>query len=133
MNRAINRHRWDYPSLREKLADKTSMQARVMEAFHKRLSLRKAQTAFHPNATQFTLNSGDDRVFAIWRQSLDRSQSIFALHNVSKDQIDLPSHRLNLIEDETWRDLLTGEQVAMADGLITLAPYQCRWITNTGY
>ena len=133
MNRAINRHRWDYPRLRELLADPDSMQARVMEAFHTRLKLRKAQAAFHPNATQFTLNSGDDRVFAIWRQSLDRSQSIFALHNVSKHSIELPSHRLNLIEDETWLDLLSGERVAMVDGVIKLAPYQCRWITNLDY
>ena len=110
--------------------DEDSLQARVLEALRTRLELRKKQTAFHPNATQFTLNSGDDRVFTIWRQSLDRSQSIFALHNVSKDEVALPSHHLNLIEDETWVDLLTGEHLAMMDGTITLAPYQCRWISN---
>ena len=132
MNRAINRHRWDYPELRALLEDPETMQARVMEAFHTRLALRKQQAAFHPNATQFTLNSGDTRVFTLWRQSLDRSQSIFALHNVSKDVIDLPSYHLNLIEDETWVDILTGEHVSMADGVIRLAPYQCRWITNLG-
>ncbi|MEC9310735.1 MAG: alpha-amylase, partial [Pseudomonadota bacterium] len=65
-----------------------------------------------------------------WRQSLDRGQSMFALHNVSKDEIALPSHHLNLIEDDTWVDILTGEHLAMMDGTITLAPYQCRWITN---
>ena len=132
MNRAINRHRWDYPELRALLEDPETMQARVMEAFHTRLELRKQQAAFHPNATQFTLNSGDTRVFTLWRQSLDRAQSIFALHNVSKDVIDLPSYHLNLIEDETWVDILTGEHVSMADGVICLAPYQCRWITNLG-
>ncbi|WP_093994288.1 sugar phosphorylase [Flavimaricola marinus] len=130
MNRAINRHRWDYPSLKELLSDPSSIQSRVMEAFKRRLDLRKKQRAFHPNATQFTLNSEDPRIFLLWRQSLDRSQSIFALHNVSADEISMPSHRLNLIEDETWMDLLSGEQITMADGTVSLAPYQCRWITN---
>lgn len=130
MNRAINRHRWDYTELRGLLDDETSLQARVMRELRARLELRKMQSAFHPNATQFTLNSGDDRVFTLWRQSLDRGQSMFALHNVSKDEIALPSHHLNLIEDDTWVDILTGEHLAMMDGTITLAPYQCRWITN---
>ncbi|WP_281841305.1 alpha-amylase family glycosyl hydrolase [Sinisalibacter aestuarii] len=129
MNRAINRHRWDYPSLREKLADRTSDQARVLSALSERLKLRARQPAFHPNATQFTL-SLDDRVFGIWRQSLDRTQSIFALHNVSDQEVELPATALNLIEDEAWADLLTGEPVRPGEGAITLAPYQCRWIAN---
>ncbi|MDE4172595.1 alpha-amylase family glycosyl hydrolase [Phaeobacter sp. PT47_59] len=130
MNRAINRHRWDYGDLRMLLEDEDSLQARVLATLRHRLELRKKQSAFHPNATQFTLNSGDARVFALWRQSLDRSQSIFALHNVSKETVALPSHHLNLIEEDSWVDILSGDHVAMMDGTITLAPYQCRWITN---
>ncbi|HHC29820.1 MAG TPA: alpha-amylase [Rhodobacterales bacterium] len=130
MNRAINRHRWDYPTLREKLADRYSDQAVVFEALSERLRLRARQPAFHPNATQFTL-SVEDRVFGLWRQSLDRSQSIFALHNVSGDTVEIDVPSLNLIEDEAWSDLLTGEAVTPGDGMITLAPYQCRWIANS--
>ncbi|KUP90695.1 sugar phosphorylase [Tritonibacter horizontis] len=130
MNRAINRHRWDYPELMARLDDPETEQAQVLSALSTRLRLRARQPAFHPNATQFTLQL-DDRVFGLWRQSLDRSQSIFALHNVSADEIDLPPAALNLIEGEDWYDLLTGEAFE-AEGVTSLAPYQCRWITNRG-
>ncbi|MFY1707970.1 sugar phosphorylase [Tritonibacter scottomollicae] len=130
MNRAINRHRWDYPALCERLQDAQTEQSQVLSALSDRLRLRAQQPAFHPNATQFTLQL-DDRVFALWRQSLDRAQSIFALHNVSADGVILPPGALNLIEGEDWQDLLSGEGVTW-DAEITLAPYQCRWITNRG-
>ena len=55
----------------------------------------------------------------------------FALHNVSDEAVILPPGALNLIEGEHWRDLLSTEAFA-SDAEITLAPYQCRWITNQG-
>ncbi|MEM9969309.1 MAG: sugar phosphorylase [Pseudomonadota bacterium] len=128
MKRAINRHRWDYGDLRDQLARPASIHARVLAGLRKRLEIRKRQAAFHPNATQFTLNTGDHRVFGIWRQSLDRQQSIFALHNVSDTTLRVPSSTLNLIADEEWTDLLTHEEEIGSE--IDLAPYQCRWITN---
>jgi len=129
MNRAINRHRWDYPTLLQKLDDPKSDQSRVLEELSRRLRIRTRQPAFHPNATQFTLLL-DDRVFGLWRQSLDRTQSIFALHNVSDQRVEVPTAALNLIEDVGWRDLLSGEAIAGDAGCVELAPYQCRWITN---
>ncbi|WP_095587468.1 sugar phosphorylase [Actibacterium ureilyticum] len=132
MNRAINRHRWDYPALRAQLADPASNQARVLGALSERLRIRARQPAFHPNATQFTL-ALDERVFGVWRQSLDRCQSIFALHNVSGDPVDVPCDALNLIADENWADLLSGEGIENRHETIRLLPYQSRWITNQTY
>ncbi|WP_050526466.1 sugar phosphorylase [Pseudorhodobacter aquimaris] len=130
MNRAINRHRWDYPQLNALLDDPASIQSRVLAGLSERLRIRARQRAFHPNATQFTILL-DDRVFGVWRQSLDRHQSIFALHNVSGDTVKISPLALNFIDDESWTDLLSGEQIEMMqDSMITLAPYQCRWITN---
>jgi sucrose phosphorylase len=128
MNRAINRHQWDYADLRTRLDDPETPQARVLARLKERLDLRAGQPAFHPNATQFTISTGDDRVFGLWRQSLDRRQSIFALHNVSADTVVLPPSAMNLIADEVWTDLLSGEEIDDAD--VALAPYQCRWVTN---
>lgn len=130
MNRAINRHRWDYPTLHALLADPQTLQARALDTLTNRLKLRGAQAAFHPNATQFTINPQDERVFGVWRQSLDRRQSIFALHNVSDAQVSVPTSTLNLIEDEAWVDLISGQQIHAQAEVITLAPYQCRWISN---
>ncbi len=129
MNRAINRHRWHYPDLLSKLADPGSDQSRVLSEMSRRLRIRAQQSAFHPNATQFTLRL-DERVFGIWRQSLDRSQSIFALHNVSADHVQINPTEVNLIAEETWMDALTGEVFGANMSEFSLAPYQCRWITN---
>jgi sucrose phosphorylase len=131
MNRAINRHRWHYPDLLARLADPGSYQALVLSELSRRLRLRSQQAAFHPNATQFTLRL-DNRLFGIWRQSLDRSQSIFALHNVSSDPVHVSSAEINMIAEEVWTDVLTGEILATNGPDIVLAPYQCRWITNAG-
>ena len=128
MNRAINRHRWDYPELKARLADPDTDQAQVLGALSERLRIRAKQPAFHPNGTQFTLPM-DGRVLGLWRQSLDRSQSIFALHNVSADTVVLEPGALNLIEGERWHDLLSDEEIE--GGEVVLAPYQCRWVTNS--
>ncbi|GGE61031.1 sucrose phosphorylase [Actibacterium pelagium] len=128
-NRAINRHRWDYPKLKALLEDPNSTQSRVLGEMRRRIQIRCAQEAFHPNATQFTLHL-DPRVFGVWRQGLDRDQSIFALHNVSLDEVTVSPLSINLIGGETWVDLLTGEEIKATGGDITLAPYQCRWISN---
>lgn len=128
MNRAINRHRWDYNDLRDQLARPDSIHARVLAGLRERLHIRQRQPAFHPNATQFTLHPEDARIFGLWRQSLDRHQSIFALHNVSAEEVTLSGSLLNLIADEDWSDLLSGDPINEED--IVLAPYQCLWVSN---
>jgi len=130
-NRAINRHRWDYGRLQALLEEPESDQHVVLQEMLRRIGIRRRQRAFHPNATQFTLQL-DERVFGLWRQSLDRDQSIFALHNVSAETVEIDPLAINLIEGEEWVDLLSGERVEPSGGPIGFAPYQCRWITNRG-
>ncbi|WP_245307851.1 sugar phosphorylase [Hoeflea sp. IMCC20628] len=128
-NRAINRHRWHYPDLLEQLDDPASHHARVFNALTGVLEKRSKQPAFHPNATQFTLQLGD-QFFGFWRQSMDRAQSIFAIHNLTNDTVAIPVMSLNLIGGEKWTDLISCEDIAGVTGEIEFAPYQCRWITN---
>lgn len=130
MNRAINRHRWDYPSLLGLLNAPNSPQARVLNAMSDRLKLRAKQPGFHPNATQFTLKLDDDRLFGLWRQSLDRDQSIFALHNVSGETVEISPASINLIDGEDWVDILSGDVIDPLSEHVIMSPYQCRWITN---
>ncbi len=130
MNRAINRHQWNYPALQALLANPDSPQAQTMALLSARLRIRAKQPAFHPNATQFTVNIDDTRIFGLWRQSLDRGQSVFAIHNVSDESLTFSATALNLIEDEHWHDLLSDEIIDNNAMDIAMAPYQCRWITN---
>ncbi|MEX5727359.1 sucrose phosphorylase [Rhodovulum iodosum] len=129
VKRAINRHRWDYPTLLERLDDPSSPQSQVLRRMKRRIGIRCRQPAFHPNATQFTLHL-DTRIFGLWRQSLDRDQSIFALHNVSGDTVSVSPLSINLIGSENWTDLLSGETISPSGTDIPFKPYQCRWITN---
>ena len=128
-NRAINRHRWDYDRLQALLAQEGSDQQVVLSEMLRRIGIRRKQPGFHPNATQFTLQL-DHRIFGLWRQSLDRDQSIFALHNVSAERVEIDPLAMNLIEGEDWVDLLSGEPIWPQGGPIPFAPYQCRWIAN---
>jgi sucrose phosphorylase len=128
-NRAINRRRWHYPDLLAELENADSTHARIFHGLTTLMKLRSQQGAFHPNATQFTLQLGD-QLFGFWRQSLDRSQSIFAIHNLTADEVNVPVMALNLIGGETWTDLISGDDIGSMGRDIIFAPYQCRWITN---
>ncbi|MFC4992374.1 alpha-amylase family glycosyl hydrolase [Rubritalea tangerina] len=127
--RAINRYHWDEAALEDALNDDEKHHARVFRALKDRIKLRKQQAAFHPNATQYTLHFGK-QVFAFWRESLNRDQSIFAIHNISDAKQVIPIVELNLIATEQWRDILSGVVITEGMKSIELEPYGCAWITN---
>ncbi|MEE2758245.1 MAG: alpha-amylase family glycosyl hydrolase [Myxococcota bacterium] len=127
--RSINRRQWDEADLEAALADPELPHRVVLDALLHLIRVRKAQPAFHPNATQYTLHFGD-AVFAFWRESLDRDQNIFALHNITDRAQQIGLAELNLIGTDSWRDLLTNEAIDHQRSVIDLAPYQCVWISN---
>lgn len=131
-NRAINRHQWDLSELETLLEDLSSHHARVFSEIKHLLAIRRNQPAFHPNATQFTLQLGE-QIFAFWRQSHDREQSIFCMHNISDEEIVLKLSDINLIVLEEWFDLLSNTQYNDLHGEIVLAPYQSVWLSNKLY
>lgn len=129
-NRSINRHQWDYGELQAKLADLDSDQHWVFNALKRLLTLRRQQKAFHPNATQYTLEFRSGAIFGIWRQSRDRRQSIFCLYNLSDHPQTVATSNLNLICTDEWHDLLGGVTLEPTTEVFTLTPYQIAWITN---
>lgn len=126
--RSINRHVWDADELEEKLTANTH-HARVFQALTNLLRIRRQQKAFHPNATMFTLHTGE-QVFAFWRQSMDRRQSIFAIYNFSDQPQSLPLSELNLTMTDCWTDLITGERYNDRGSQLKLMPYQFIWLSN---
>lgn len=128
-NRSINRRRWHVDALEEALADKNLHHGKVLATLKSLLDIRIKQSAFHPNATQFTLHLGL-QLFGFWRQSKDRRQSIFCVSNISDQPIDLPLSELNLIITESWIELITNSKITELTQEITLAPYQTVWISN---
>jgi sucrose phosphorylase len=128
-NRAINRHQWDYKALQSELNDESSTHHLVYNRLKSLFNIRCNQSAFHPNATQFTLHLGS-QLFGFWRQSMDREQSIFCVSNISNQIQPLEMSDLNLIDTEHWFDLISGETFGEKHHIIELAPYQTVWITN---
>lgn len=128
-NRSINRHRWNFDELIEELDDVHSMHHQVLTQMTQILAIRKAQAAFHPNATQFTLQLGT-KVFGYWRQSIDRRQSIFCISNISKDVQTIRLSDINLIGTDNWIDLISQQEINDELADLALQPYQTMWISN---
>ncbi|WP_158968984.1 sugar phosphorylase [Paraglaciecola sp. L3A3] len=128
-NRSINRHKWDFEQLKSQLDNTDNQHAKVHKKMLELLDIRKLQPAFHPNATQFTLQLGE-QLFGFWRQSLNRSQSVFCVHNVSNTPQTLRLSDLNLIGTDTWLDLISQQQIDLEQLEYQLQPYQSLWISN---
>ncbi len=128
-NRGINRHQWDYTALEKQLADPNSQHRLVIDSLKALINLRKQQPAFHPNATQFTLQLGD-QLFGFWRQSIDRKQSIFCINNITNQPHTMRVSEINLIVTDHWYDLISGHVFDDSEQTFTLDPYQTLWITN---
>jgi sucrose phosphorylase len=126
--RSINRHIWDMEELEHVLNTPTHHQ-KVFQSVTKLTQIRRAQPAFHQNATQYILHMGEN-LFAFWRQSLDRRQSLFAVYNMT----DQPQHfnlsELNLIANDDWTDLVSEQVYEDRLGKVTLMPYQFVWLAN---
>ncbi len=129
-NRSINRHQWDYGTLEKILADPDNKHSKVFESLTQLIRLRGQQPAFHPNATQFTLHLGDG-IFAFWRQSIDRKQSIFCISNITDREETIALSSINLISTDHWRDLINIQTIDPESDEITLTPYKTLWISNT--
>ncbi len=93
------------------------------------INIRRQQPAFHPNATQFTLQLGP-QIFGFWRQSLDRQQSIFSISNISNQSQPLSLADINLIATDSWMNLINQELIPSINRTLQLQPYQTLWISN---
>ena len=127
--RSINRKNWNYDSLTKIINNKSTINNKILNSIKNLIVLRKKQVAFHPNATQFTLQLGDN-FFGLWRQSIDRSQSIFCISNLTNKKQKISLLDINLISTNSWFDLLTKKRIKNIGDELFFKPYQTYWITN---
>jgi len=128
-NRAINRHKWSKTELEKRLKSPNKIENLVLNSLKNLISKRKIQPAFHPNATQFTLQL-ESCFFGVWRQSIDRSQSIFAITNVTHLEQNLSLSHLNLVFSDRWYDIISGDEITNSESVLSFLPYQTYWISN---
>jgi sucrose phosphorylase len=72
----------------------------------------------------------DDSLFAFWRQSQDRRQSIFCIYNITDEVRCIALKDVNLIETDDWHDLVSGYRYLDPREEIVLQPYAFVWISN---
>ncbi|MCX4190013.1 sugar phosphorylase [Methylophaga sp. OBS3] len=128
--RAINRHQWQDDDIRKRLQQHDSQHSLIYRQLTTLIQLRRQQPAFHPNATQYTLQLGQS-LFGFWRQSQDRRQSIFCIFNITDSNQTMYINDLNLVATDTWRDLISGESLENWPDKLSLAPYQMLWLSNS--
>jgi sucrose phosphorylase len=127
--RSINRHIWKDDELQAALVDDTRHHKLVFKRLTRLIKIRSAQSAFHPNAVQFTMHLGTE-IFAFWRQSIDRRQSIFCIYNVTNVKQTVNLADINLVDTDSWTDLISGQRYDDRKGMLLLEPYQAVWLAN---
>ncbi len=127
--RSINRRNWNFDSLVKIFKNKSNINSKILHSLNRLMVLRKKQIAFHPNATQFTLQLGDI-FFGIWRQSIERSQSIFCISNLTNVKQKISLLDINLISTNNWFDILSNKKIKNIGDELLFKPYQTFCITN---
>jgi sucrose phosphorylase len=121
--RSINRMRWSERQLNEQLADPSTHTARVFSEYDKRLRLRAAHPAFHPDGPQTVLDL-EDGLFGLLRRAPDDSETVLAISNLGAEPRTLDIGSLTGA-DNHGHDLLSGNTL---HGKIDLPPYESLWL-----
>ncbi|EIJ35039.1 sugar phosphorylase [Thiothrix nivea] len=128
--RSINRHQWDEDELEALLEVPESSTSLLLREYLRRIRLRRAQAAFHPDGLQEVVDVGDQLLMLI-RAAPDHSQKIVALFNFTKTPRKLDMHRVQAVlgDPGQWWDVLYDcPPEHDTDGLL-LKPYDCHWLT----
>ena len=123
--RDLNHERLDLTELERRLADATSETARVFARYARLLAARRAEPAFHPQASQEVLAAGSG-VFALRRGPLE-GRTVLALHNVSGEPRRVDLTDLDGQGDGPRVDMVSGQEIVPGRSL-ELTPYQVAWL-----
>ncbi|MDJ0806427.1 MAG: alpha-amylase family glycosyl hydrolase [Gammaproteobacteria bacterium] len=124
--RDINRRKWDGLELERLIESPMSDCGQVFPEYVRVLKVRQAVKAFHPDASQRALRVPDG-VFAVERISLDGSQRVIALHNLTSEPQRVPLADISG-PVRNFVDLLHPEPPDVDEGILQMRPYQGIWL-----
>jgi glycosidase len=126
--RTINRKKWRYSELVDALNDPDTTTHRIFNQYKDILKKRHQHPAFHPLGDQ-KVHEIDTDLFCFERHDPDGQERIAVVANVTENekQIDISEHTLGLDKNRKYEDILS-EKICLADGILTLKPYQVVWI-----
>ncbi len=120
MNRTINREKLEYDNIINELEDKNNIRNKIYNNIKNLITVRKNASAFHPNAKQEVLDFGD-KVFSFMRTSLDGTQKLLVINNISNEEI-----KLDLSYEVSEK--LAASSASLENNTATLEPYGFMWI-----
>ena len=123
-NRDINRYRWNFKNITNKLKNDKSKQSIVYHNMCNLLNIRRKQRAFHPNALRQNINLGSN-FFSFKRVSIDKDQTIICITNLSSK---IQKTFLNKVY-HSWNNLI-GPKIEIKNKLLILKPFETIWLTN---
>jgi len=131
--RSINREKLDYMTLVTSLQNASSLRYKIYARYKRLISIRKKESAFHPNALQQVIDL-NKHVFSFVRKNEKTAEFMIALHNVSSEiqtvTLRLKDYRLN--DQLILVDLLSEQELVVKEGccIVRLAPYQVIWLRD---
>lgn len=126
--RTINRMKWEYDELVEKLEIRDSSAHRVFYEMKRIIAIRKQHAAFHPFGRQKVYDIGPD-LFCLLRRDPVKSEFVLVLANLTgkSKTFDLGDQGLPLEKSKTYTDLLSEEEF-LREGRGELGAFQATWI-----
>ncbi|MFK8114004.1 MAG: sugar phosphorylase [Rubripirellula sp.] len=123
-NRRINRHKFDRDELNAVFENPHSLQRRVFDGYRRLLEVRRAQSAFHPNAKHEVLELPGDGLLGLIRTA-QSGERLMVLANLTSEprRIESASVDSSLLYDEL------AQQRIWKDESIGMRPFQVRWLT----
>lgn len=123
LNRSINREKFNYDHLEDKLNVDGTIEKMIFSSYKRLISIRTNEKSFNPFG-EFEFLYIHKNVFAILQHSLDKTESILALHNFSNEQIkfELPKKY-----NKDLKDLLSSVTIK-PESEVNLERYQVMWL-----
>ena len=128
--RSINRKIWNRHELECLLSNPVTPQAEVFSELRRMIKIRRQQSAFHPDARQDIVRINSD-LFIVKRTSVDNSQTLYALSNVTERILQLPLASLGFLPGGMFNILSHDEADSALAEVLTLTPYQTVWLTQS--
>ncbi|MFP4495249.1 MAG: sugar phosphorylase [Halochromatium sp.] len=133
--RTINRQKWALPELEAMLdASSTHQARRLLPEYLRRLRIRQAQPAFHPDGAQQVLELPAG-LFGVRRLAPDGRQILWMLANLTGVPIQLGFGRLaRRSRERRWVELIGGWRQSgdQPPSRFELEPYQVAWLVDQG-
>ncbi|ERL50145.1 sugar phosphorylase [Halomonas huangheensis] len=122
--RAINRKRWQNRELEELLDSRHTPTREVFRALTRRLSIRRREPCFHPDAGQRVVASPPE-LLIIERGPLSDGRRLLAIHNITDHRQPLPIAELT---SPDWWDCVEDCIWQRQD---SIGPYRTLWLVET--